>query len=193
MNDNHQIMKSVESSSAAEIAALIRADLASRIQVMDRLQAMSHEDRAQLMKDEIDKTLATLLHVAAYENDAQLVRQFVGWGADLEAQDRDGERPVHWAASANAQNSLSALIDAGADKNAKDAYQETPLMKAALSGSPYTFISLLEAGADQKVAQDNGVSVMDIAQLHESFAEVLRAWEAKAIIRNAMQAKQVTP
>lgn len=176
-----------------ELEGLMRSGAEGRNQALAQLQDMTEDKRAEVVRATVNEMGGTLLHVAAYENEAVLVRALINWGADIEAQDRDQERPLHWAATGNAQNSLSTLLAADADKEATDRYQETPLMKATIGGCLYTFLGLLEAGADRFRQHAGGVNTMQLAMMHPALADVLSAWEVKAVIRNVIQQRQATP
>src|SRR5690625_6436878 len=71
-------------------------------------------------------------------------------GADLEAADVDGWRPLLYASLAASTEPLRLLLAAGADIEAADDEGWTALMNASLSGTADNVRFLLEAGADAR-------------------------------------------
>ncbi|QQR49364.1 ankyrin repeat domain-containing protein [bacterium] len=82
-----------------------------------------------------DQDQAGILHRLALRNDAQLsyheqlakIQVLVTAGADINAQDFNGDTPLHKAAMNGHYNALQALIDAGANVNIAADSGETPL------------------------------------------------------------------
>ena len=69
----------------------------------------------------------TLLHFAAFHDNAKLVKLLFFHKAPLNAKTDSGFTPLHTAASLNSVSAGKALLDAGADVNAKDGKGRTPL------------------------------------------------------------------
>ena len=97
---------------------------------------------------------AAPLHLA--EN-AQVTRLLLASGANVGAQDWEGDTPLGWAAASNRVEVARELLDGGADVNAKNWNGRTPLYWAAKSGD-YAEVTrvLLEAGADANVQDEYG-------------------------------------
>lgn len=71
---------------------------------------------------------ASPLHVAAYRDGEQLVRALIAAGLEVDARDRDGRTPLHWAAFMGRSRALGALVAApGIDLDAADKMGRTPL------------------------------------------------------------------
>ena len=93
---------------------------------------------------------------------ARVIAAFVEAGADVNAVDRGGSTPLHYAVGRiynRTALSARALVDAGADVNARDSRGGTPLHRAAGPVGPLTdlLVSLLvEAGADIHATDDGG-------------------------------------
>ena len=93
---------------------------------------------------------------------ARVIAAFVEAGADVNAVDRGGSTPLHYAVGRiHNRTALStrALLDAGAEVNARDSRGGTPLHRAAGAVRPDndSQVSLLvEAGADIHATDDGG-------------------------------------
>jgi ankyrin repeat protein len=85
----------------------------------------------------------SLLHPAVDEDDDAIVRALVHAGADLNASDDDGNRPIHFALENGSVPMLGLLIELGADVVLGDDYY-TPLDSAIASGN-MDMIRLLSA------------------------------------------------
>ena len=59
----------------------------------------------------------TDLHSAAFEGDAERVRELLKKGADPNVRDEDGDTPLHDAASVGHVNVVRLLLEHGADPN----------------------------------------------------------------------------
>jgi ankyrin repeat protein len=71
-------------------------------------------------------------------------------GADVNARDKAGDTPLHWAAAENTGTAvINALLQAGAVVNARDRYGWLPIHTAAdRNPNPDIIDALLKAGAD---------------------------------------------
>src|SRR5215475_1093638 len=103
---------------------------------------------------------------ASFKNQADIVRNLIEGGADLDEIDDIGHAPCHYASIAGADDALKLLIDAGADVNKRaeirhadgsevctctcheESQGETPLHLAAMNGRPETVALLLARGAN---------------------------------------------
>mmetsp|Transcript_44626 Transcript_44626/g.112459 ORF Transcript_44626/g.112459 Transcript_44626/m.112459 type:complete len:909 (-) Transcript_44626:74-2800(-) len=65
-----------------------------------------------------DRQQQTLLHVACYENNVDMVRLLLENKADVDVQDRNGWTPLHCAASAGRYDIVMLLMEHDADLNA---------------------------------------------------------------------------
>jgi len=101
---------------------------------------------------------ASLLHLAAGNNNVEIVRMLIKTGADVNVKDRSDQTPLHYAAGKNNLEIASLLIKAGADVNAKDKSGRTPLNRAIeIQVSPKLTYNkemvplLLDNGADPNI------------------------------------------
>lgn len=63
-----------------------------------------------------------------------MIRALVEAGADVDAEDRDGDRAAHHAAFGDEPGALRALASAGADLSARNRRRQTPLHIAVNKG-----------------------------------------------------------
>ena len=89
-------------------------------------------------------------------NDAAGVQCAISNGADIEAKDRNGRRPLHQAAYKNVPEIAKLLIDAGAEVNAKGENGETPLHVAAEENAAEVAKLLIDNGAEVKAKDESG-------------------------------------
>jgi thioredoxin-related protein len=121
------------------------------------------------------------LLTAVREGRIQAVAALLESGADPDAGDRLGERPLHAAADGDAVL-LRRLLDAGADPDARDAGGVTPLMLAAAAGAGGNVALLEAAGARRDLKDYQGASARDWAERkgHADLARRLGVEEAAA-------------
>ena len=84
------------------------------------------------VKDDLGRT--TLSRVASnnHEDDTLFVETLVNFGADVDTEDEEGWRPLHWAAHIDQSFALSRLLDHHANSNATDKLGRSPLQVAIL-------------------------------------------------------------
>lgn len=96
----------------------------------------------------------TALHQAAASGNVRLIRDFISYGANVNAKNTSGETPLHLASRFGHIDAVRYLIAAGADVRAKTRYTKaTPLMAAAEMGQE-TVIRVLMASGAQKDERD---------------------------------------
>ena len=88
------------------------------------------------------------LVIAARHNSVNVARILIDGGADINAKDRIGATPLHWAARANSLDIARLLIDKGADIEAKNNRDGTPLHWATRVNSLDIARLLIEHGAN---------------------------------------------
>lgn len=116
----------------------------------------------------------TALHMAAAAYRVPIVRELVDLGAEVEARNRRGAQPLHYAADgipgAHAWNpeaqadTVAALIQAGADPNATDKSGVAPLHRAVRTRCAAAVAALLAGGADPNRPNKSGSSPLQLAQ-----------------------------
>lgn len=96
----------------------------------------------------------TALHLATARGSAAIVAALIDAGADLEARDDSGLRPLHLAVRSNDLPITTLLIQRGADTDAYDGQGMTPLILAARAGYAAIVTALLDGGADPRLEQE---------------------------------------
>jgi ankyrin repeat protein len=92
---------------------------------------------------------------AAVAGNADVVRRLLTAGADVEAQDADGQTALMIAARSSVIEVARLLLENGADANARERWREqTPLMWAAAQSRPAMVDLLLAHGADVTARSD---------------------------------------
>jgi ankyrin repeat protein len=115
----------------------------------------------------------TALHIAAAGYRRVIVRLLAEAGADVNANNRRGARPLHyavdgmpgspaWDPTAQAEI-VRYLIGAGADPNARDKSGVTPLHRAVRTRCSAAVRALLDGGADADLANARGSTPMQLA------------------------------
>ncbi|MDX1980213.1 MAG: ankyrin repeat domain-containing protein [Bryobacteraceae bacterium] len=98
---------------------------------------------------------STALHHAAAFGTPAIMRQLLDAGADIEAKNRFGQRPLHWAFAHRERTAL--LLERGASINAQANDGRTALYLAASQRHSEDVVTLLlERGADPNLATTNG-------------------------------------
>ena len=111
----------------------------------------------------------TALHMASAAFQRSTARLLVRNGAALDAKNRRGAEPLHYAADANrwaptAQaETIRYLLSVGANANARDANGATPLHRAVRTRSAMAVRALLAGGADVRLTNKNGSTPFDLA------------------------------
>jgi ankyrin repeat protein/mono/diheme cytochrome c family protein len=105
---------------------------------------------------------STALHHAAGYGPLGNVELLIDKGADVNAKNRRGSTPLHWAIHDKAKVRL--LLSKGAAVNARQAQGRTPLYLTAMLGDGVPIMRLLfSAGADPNLASANGQTPLMMA------------------------------
>src|SRR5499426_2794268 len=109
-----------------------------------------------------DEGGSTALHHAAGYGPLDNLQLLIDKGADVNAKNRRGSTPLHWAIHDEAKARL--LLAKGANVNAKQAQGRTPLYLAAMLGNGVpTLRLLLSKGADPNLVAVNGQTPLMMA------------------------------
>jgi ankyrin repeat protein len=118
------------------------------------------------------------LHKAAYEGDAERVKELLKKGANPNTKDVFGRTPLHEAASEGSVDVVKLLLEHGADPNIQDEVGWTPLHSAALWGHDDVVKLLLVYGADPTVKDKDERTPLDLARAggHRKVVSVIKGW-----------------
>ncbi len=117
----------------------------------------------------------TLLHVAAGYNSADMVRFILEKGANINAVDKNGWTPLHFAA--NNENALAVLLEKSSNVNAKTKMGETPLIIAVLFNNTASVKLLLDANVTLNEKDERGFTALHYAEKinRDDIAHLLKA------------------
>ena len=142
---------------------------------------------------------ATALHFAAgFNSSAEVVRELIVAGADVNALDSDQESPLHYAAEMN-PDIVPVLLESGANVNLLNYNSLSPLYYAAFSDHDSAVAALMAANADpflgvsplfdSDVGEDMKGSIMDLLPLSTpmpDFKLKYRFWSNCTVLHVAM-------
>src|SRR6185503_551080 len=106
---------------------------------------------------------ATALSSYVWREQRDAVAKLLERGADVNAQDNDGDAPLHGAAQSGNVEIIDLLLARGAKVDLKNKQGGTPLMWAAVFGHEDAARRLLERGADPSLKDNEGMTARDWA------------------------------
>jgi len=136
-------------------------------------------------------TLNEDLIEAARWGDLEKVKKLLDRGADVNARDKDGWTPLHWASVHGHLDVIKLLVERGADVNASN-HGWTPLHEAASRGHLNVVKFLVERGADVNARDREGRTPLDLAR-REMYWNVADFLEKAAKDKSEASKISVTP
>jgi ankyrin repeat protein len=115
----------------------------------------------------------SLIRKAVRDGNIEAVKQYLDTGTDVNAKEKDGWTPLHFAAEGGHKEVAELLIAAGADVNARDNWGRTPLHEAAYHSNKEIVGLLIAKGADVNAKDDDGTTPLDMVDDKET-ADLLR-------------------
>jgi ankyrin repeat protein len=103
------------------------------------------------------------LFAYVWRDNKERVERLLARGADVTAQDSDGDTPLHGAAETGNVEIVRMLLDKGANPNVKNQQGGTPLMWAAVYGNHEAAKLLLSRGADASLKDNDGITAAEWA------------------------------
>jgi len=130
--------------------------------------------------NEVDEFYVTPLHLAAAWGRTEAMSLLLKAGANLNAQNIEGDFPLHSAI--DSVNSVKFLLNAGANINAKNYRGETALHIAIDKGVAETALFLIQAGADVNLQDNEKNTALHYAVSNKNGSIVKALLKAKANI-----------
>lgn len=108
------------------------------------------------------------LYRAVHGGDIDQIERHLYWGSDINAQDAEGNMPLHVAAERGRLVVVRLLVENGADVNARNRDGQTPIFVALMAGRTQIADLLLQHGASLEpdallhAVAENGVADRDV-------------------------------
>ena len=136
---------------------------------------------------------ATRLHFASMMGWVERLTQLVVEDkADVEAADKKGETPLHWASYRGQLEAAQELVRRGAKADAKSNRGDTPLILACYFGHAEVARFLLDKGAAIEAKDEGGHTSLYFASL-EDHTEVVKLLLARGAVVDAPTSEGATP
>ena len=118
----------------------------------------------------------TPLRWAVQENHLSVIQTLLDNGAEIDAQDEDGDTPLIQASGEGWLEVVRLLLERGADVNFQNHGGSTALILAAAYDNADIVSLLLQHGADRNLKEEDGKTALDFAceYGHEKSAQILR-------------------
>ncbi|XP_076298620.1 E3 ubiquitin-protein ligase mind bomb 1 isoform X4 [Lasioglossum baleicum] len=98
----------------------------------------------------------TALQAASQNGHSEVIKILLRYKSDVEIEDKDGDRAVHYAAFGDESGVMALLAGAGADLNARNKRRQTALHMAVNKGHAGAVRTLLELGCHPSLQDSEG-------------------------------------
>ncbi|WP_265023276.1 ankyrin repeat domain-containing protein [Wolbachia endosymbiont (group A) of Epistrophe grossularia] len=131
---------------------------------VDGVNYSMERDVLTLLQEKEAEYCKSSLHLAARLGNLEAVKDLLGKGANVNAQNDTRETPLHVAAKKGHKDVVEALLNVnGINVNAQDKYDSTPLHRAAKEVHKDVVEALLDKGANVDAEDENGDTPLDLA------------------------------
>ncbi|WP_264705088.1 ankyrin repeat domain-containing protein [Wolbachia endosymbiont (group A) of Gymnosoma rotundatum] len=130
---------------------------------VDGVNYSMERDVLTLLQEKEAEYCKSSLHLAARLGNLEAVKDLLGKGANVNAQNDTRETPLHVAAKKGHKDVVEALLNVnGINVNAQDKYDSTPLHRAAKEVHKDVVEALLDKGANVDAEDENGDTPFDL-------------------------------
>jgi quinoprotein dehydrogenase-associated probable ABC transporter substrate-binding protein len=130
---------------------------------------------------------------AVNANDAERVKFLIGKGADVNAADSQGFKPLHIASRQRHEELVKLLLASKADVNAVDGNGMTPLLYAVMRDYVPSIKVLIENGADIEKVGPEGYRPLSLAIAEDKFEAAKVLMDAGANVNMTAGSDELTP
>lgn len=148
----------------------------------------SSQDSSQVVKVDVNGVFAghTALQAASQNGHLEVIQVLLRYNADVEIEDKDGDRAVHHAAFGDEPGVMGLLAKAGADLNARNKRRQTALHIAVNKGHFNVVKTLLELSCHPSLQDSEGDTPLHdaISKEHDNMLSLLLDFGADITLTN---------
>lgn len=146
------------------------------------------QDSSQVVKVDVNGVFAghTALQAASQNGHLEVIQVLLRYNADVEIEDKDGDRAVHHAAFGDEPGVMGLLAKAGADLNARNKRRQTALHIAVNKGHFNVVKTLLELSCHPSLQDSEGDTPLHdaISKEHDNMLSLLLDFGADITLTN---------
>ncbi|XP_055613613.1 E3 ubiquitin-protein ligase mind-bomb [Uranotaenia lowii] len=146
------------------------------------------QDSSQVVKVDVNGVFAghTALQAASQNGHLEVIQVLLRYKADVEIEDKDGDRAVHHAAFGDEPGVMGLLAEAGADLNARNKRRQTALHIAVNKGHFNVVKTLLELSCHPSLQDSEGDTPLHdaISKEHDNMLSLLLDFTADITLTN---------
>ncbi|XP_062563815.1 E3 ubiquitin-protein ligase mind-bomb [Armigeres subalbatus] len=148
----------------------------------------SSQESSQVVKVDVNGVFAghTALQAASQNGHLEVIQVLLRYNADVEIEDKDGDRAVHHAAFGDEPGVMGLLAKAGADQNARNKRRQTALHIAVNKGHFNVVKTLLELSCHPSLQDSEGDTPLHdaISKEHDNMLSLLLDYGADITLTN---------